>query len=284
VKIGAALIPLVGWGLAKPGADANRSAHLQAIRRLVGDFGLAAVELNGDFTTLFPEIFDGAYYEQVARLQDELGFACTVHLPFLWLDGLSLAEPVRQATVECVAQVAESTKPLAIESYVLHLWGTWSSLMASVQALPDGEKRTLLDRMLDRAALTLEQIGLLVPSRKVCVENIEHFPWEAIVPLVEERDLRICLDVGHLAVEGGDPLAFLGDHREFIGEIHLHDAYPAGVKGPRGRDHLALGRGNVEYARLLDNLVEGGYDGVLILEVNTEADLRESVERVRSWM
>ncbi len=284
MKIGAALIPLVGWGLAGAGANGSRHAHLQAIRRLVGEFGLAAVELNGDFTTLFPEVFDGAYYEQVAQLQVELGFACTVHLPFLWLDGLSLAEPVRKATVECLNQVVESTKPLAVESYVLHLWGTWSSLMATVQALPDGEKRTLLDRMLDRAALTLEQVRQLIPSRKVCVENIERFPWEAIVPLVEERDLRICLDVGHLAVEGGDPLEFLGDHRAFIGEIHLHDAYPAGVKGSRGRDHLALGRGNVDYAKLLDSLVDAGYDGVLILEVNTETDLRESVERVRSWM
>jgi sugar phosphate isomerase/epimerase len=284
VKIGAALIPLVGWGLVEAGADASRRAHLQAIRRLVGEFGLGAVELNGDFTTLFPDVFDGSYYAQVARLQAELGFACTVHLPFLWLDGLSLAEPIRAATVQCLAQVVELTEPVAVESYVLHLWGTWSSLMATVQVLPDGEKRTLLDGMLDRAALTLDQVGQLVPSRKVCVENIERFPWEAIVPLVEERDLRICLDVGHLAVEGGDPLEFLGDHRESIGEVHLHDAYPAGVKGPKARDHLALGRGNVDYASLLNSLVDGGYDGVLILEVNTEADLRESVERVRSWM
>ena len=284
MKIGAALIPLVGWGLAAEGPDATRRAHLQAIRRLVGEFDLAAVELNGDFTTLFPDVFDRAYYERVAQLQDDLGFACTVHLPFLWLDGLSLAEPVREATVECITKVVELTEPVAVESYVLHLWGTWSSLMATVQAMPDGEKRTLLDQMLDRAALTLEQIGQLVPARKVCVENIERFPWRAILPLVEERGMRICLDVGHLAVEGGDPLEFLADHRELIGEIHLHDAFPGGASGAGARDHLALGRGKVDYAGLLDKLVDGGYDGVLILEVNTEADLRESVERVRLWM
>ena len=284
MKIGAALIPLVGWGLAAEGPDATRRVHLQAIRRLVGEFDLAAVELNGDFTTLFPDVFDGAYYELVAQLQDELGFACTVHLPFLWLDGLSLAEPVREATVECITKVVELTEPVAVESYVLHLWGTWSSLMATVQAMPDGEKRTLLDQMLDRAALTLEQIGQLVTARKLCVENIERFPWRTILPLVEERGMRMCLDVGHLTVEGGDPLEFLADHRELTGEIHLHDAFPGGASGAGARDHLALGRGRVDYAGLLDKLVDEGYDGVLILEVNTEADLRESVERVRLWM
>jgi hypothetical protein len=34
----------------------------------------------------------------------------------------------------------------------------------------------------------------------------------------------------------------------------------------------------------MDRLAEGGYEGVLILEVNTEAHLRESVERVRAWL
>lgn len=284
MKIGAALIPLVGWGLAAEGPEATRSVHLQAIRRLVGEFRLRAVELNGDFTTLFPDVFDRAYYERVAELQVELGFACTVHLPFLWLDGLSLAEPVREATVECLTQVVEFAEPVAVESYVFHLWGTWSSSVATFQAMPDGEKRALLGQMLDRGALSLEQIGRLIPPQKVCVENIEPFPFGPILPLLEERGMRVCLDVGHLAVEGGDPLEFLADHREVIGEIHLHDALPGGARGSGARDHLALGRGQVDYAGLMGKLADGGYDGVLILEVNTEADLRESMERVRSWM
>jgi sugar phosphate isomerase/epimerase len=284
VRIGAALIPLVGWAGSVKGPEEARNLHLDAIRRLIEDFGLQAVELNGDFTTLFPDAFGEGYYRRVAELQHELGFACTVHLPFLWLDGLSLVEPVRQATVQCVLEVVKLSQRLSIESYVLHLWGMWSSLLATMQAMPDEEKRSLLHDMLSCAARTLDEIGGFVSPEQICVENLERFPLKAILPLVKERHMRICLDVGHLVVDGGDALAFLRQHRELIGEVHLHDALPEGGNEPGVKDHLPLGKGQVDYQGIMDSLAEGGYEGVLILELNTEAHLRESLERVRAWL
>jgi sugar phosphate isomerase/epimerase len=284
LKIGAALVPLVGWGIDAEQPELARRAHLSAIRRLVEEFGLKAVELNGDFTSLYPDVFDRAYYGQVAALQEELGFACTVHLPFLWLDGFSLAEPVREATIHCMARTLESTGALSIESYVVHLWGTWSSILATVQLLPEKEKRSLLEAMLRSAELTLEELGGLVSPRKICVENLESLPFEPVVPLVERQGMRICLDVGHLTVRGGDALEFLDRHWGLIGEIHLHDALLAGSPGPGARDHLPLGRGDVDYGGFMDELRESNYEGVVILEVNTEAALRESLERVGPWL
>lgn len=284
MRVGAALIPLVGWAGTVGGPEEAKSMHLGAIQRLFKEFGLQAVELNGDFTTLFPDAFGEGYYRSVAELQQELGFACTVHLPFLWLDGLSLAEPVRKASVQCVAKVVESTKPLSIESYVLHLWGMWSSLLATIQVMPHEEKRSLLDGMLSCAARTLDEIGGIVTAQKVCVENLERFPLGTILPLVTERDMRICLDVGHFTLDGGDALEFLLEHRGLIGEVHLHDALPGNVEGPGLKDHLPLGRGQVDYVGIMNELAEGDYQGVLILEVNTEAHLRESVEKVRPWL
>jgi sugar phosphate isomerase/epimerase len=283
MKVGAALIPLVGWGGTVGGPEAAKKLHLGAIQRLMKDFGLQAVELNGDFTTLFPDAFGEDYYRSVAEVQQDLGFACTVHLPFLWLDGLSLAEPVRKATVECVVKVLELTRPLSIESYVLHLWGMWSSLLATIQVMPDNEKRSLREDMLSAATRTLDEIGEIVSPQKVCVENLERVPMETILPLVMERDMRICLDVGHLTLDSGDVLEFLRRHWDAIGEVHLHDALPGDAEGPGVRDHLPLGRGQVDYVGIMDALAEGGYQGVLILEVNTEAHLRESVEKVRPW-
>ncbi|MDH4209044.1 MAG: hypothetical protein OEV76_09225, partial [Anaerolineae bacterium] len=154
MKIGATLIPLVGWGLDVNDVEGSRESHLRAIRRMAQEFGVKAVELNGDFSTLYPDVFERTYYERVARLQRELGFACTVHLPFLWLDGLSLAEPVRRASVECVARTLQWTKPLAVESYVLHLWGIWSSMLVSVQQMPAQERQRLLEAMLRQAGAT----------------------------------------------------------------------------------------------------------------------------------
>lgn len=284
MKIGATLIPLVGWGLDVDDVEGARVSHLCAARRMVQEFGVAAVELNGDFSTLYPDVFDRTYYEQVARLQEKLAFACTVHLPFLWLDGLSLAEPVRRASVECVSRTLEWTRPLVVDSYVLHLWGIWSSMLVAVQQMPLPERQRLLEGMLRQARATLGEVGDLVANQRLCVENLEHFPFEDIAGLVEQQEMKICLDVGHLTVSGGNAVDFLSRHWDMIGEIHLHDALPDGVGGPGVRDHLALGRGAVDYVQFLDRLREGGYDKVVILELNTEIDLVESIERVKPWL
>jgi sugar phosphate isomerase/epimerase len=284
LKLGAGVIPLVGWGLKGNGSQGAREAHLCAIRRLVEDFHVGAVELNGDFTTLYPDVFGKAYYDQVAELQRELGFACTLHLPFLWLDGASLAEPVRQATVQCIWQVLEATEALSIESYVVHLWGIWTSLLGTLQDMPDEEKQQLMDEILRSAMRTLEQLGGVASPGRLCVENLERIPFELFVPLVEEQGMRICFDVGHLAVQGGDPLEFLDRYWQMIGEIHLHDAIAVSGRVPGMRDHLPLGKGSVDYVALMDRLDEGGFGGVVILEVNTEGGLMESLERVQPWL
>jgi sugar phosphate isomerase/epimerase len=284
LRIGAALIPLVGWGLDVREREAARSLHLGAIRRLVQGLGLAAVELNGDFTLLYPDVFDREYYEHVAALQEELGFACAVHMPFLWLDGLSLAEPVREATMQCMAEMLDLTERVCVESYVLHLWGVWSSLLSTVQQMPVEEQRRLQDEMLHKASLTLEQLGEMISRDKICVENLEGFPFEGILPLVKREGMRVCLDVGHLTKDGGDALEFLDRHWELLGEVHLHDAVPGGGHSPGMRDHLPLGQGTVDYVGFMERLSKGGYEGVVILEVNTEAALLESIGRVEPWL
>lgn len=284
MKLGAGVIPLVGWGLKGSGSGEAREAHLRAIRRLVEEFRVRAVELNGDFTTLYPETFGGSYYEQVAEMQRELGFVCTLHLPFLWLDGASLAEPIRLATVQCLSQVLEATHSLSIESYVLHLWGVWTSLLGTLQQMPEEEKQQLLGEILRSAERTLEEVSGLIPPDELCVENLERIPFDLFSPLVERQGTRICFDVGHFAVLGGDPLAFLDQYWEIIGEIHLHDATTARGRVPAARDHLPLGRGSVDYSTLMNRLAEGGFGGVVILELNNEDDLLESLERVRPWL
>jgi sugar phosphate isomerase/epimerase len=284
VKIGATLIPLVGWRLDTRQPEKGRVRHLGAIRTLVEEYEIQTIELNGDFALLYPQVIDRGYYQQVADLQEELGFICTLHLPFLWLDGASLNEPIRQATMQSMKQVLEAAEPLRVESYVLHLWGVWTSMLARFQDMPPEEKQDLLSAILRRAEYTLAEFGDHVSPASVCVENLPALPFDYIIPLVERQGARICLDVGHLARQGGDVLAFVTEHWEQIGEIHLHDALPEAQKGSGPPDHLPLGEGRVDYVALMQILEERAYDKVLILEVNTEADLLRSLEKVRPWL
>jgi sugar phosphate isomerase/epimerase len=91
--------------------------------------------------------------------------------------------------------------------------------------------------------------------------------------------------VGHLAWQGGGELAFLEKYGEWVGEIHLHDAVlPSPDQGKRARDHLPLGQGELDYRALLRKLDEIGFDGCVILENNSEPDLRESLNKLQTFL
>lgn len=284
MRIGTTLIPLVGWSIDTAQPDKGRAWHLEAIRTLVEAYRIQAIELNGDFALLYPQVIDEGYYKQVAHLQEELGFTCTFHLPFLWLDGASLNEAIRQATVQSMRWILEMSEPLQVESYVLHLWGIWTSMLVGVQEIQREERGLLLKELLRRAEQTLSELGSLVSPGSVCVENLERLPFDYIVPLVERQGMQICLDVGHLTTCGGDALSFVTEYWDQIGEIHLHDALPKAEGGPGVQDHLALGKGKVDYVSFMQALEERGYDKVLILEVNTKDDLLQSLEKIRRWL
>ena len=58
MKIGAALIPLVGWGIDAEQPEPARRVHLIAIRRLVEEFGLEAARIIlGHRSTAITEVY-----------------------------------------------------------------------------------------------------------------------------------------------------------------------------------------------------------------------------------
>jgi sugar phosphate isomerase/epimerase len=284
MKIGATLIPLVGWA-ADPGEPAKeRERRLSALRRLVEEYGLKAVELTLDFGLLYPQVMDAAFYRRMAALQRELGFTCTTHLPFLWLDLTSLNEIVRQASVESVRRAVELAQPFQVETYVLHPWGSTTALITRV-ITDEVMQQNLLTAVLRQADRSLAEICAFVEPRALCVENLEALPFDLMVPLLERHGASICLDVGHLAWQGGGELAFLERHGERVREIHLHDAVPpTPAQGKRARDHLPLGQGELDHQALLRKLDEIGFDGCVIVENNNEADLRESLKELHSFV
>jgi len=280
-KFGSTVIPFTGWGVDPRQPEKERERHLRAVRRLVEELDLQVVELSMDFGLLHPQVMDAAFYRRVAALQEELGFACTIHLPFLWLDLTSLNELVRQASVESVRRAAELARLFQVETYVLHLWGPTTAQITHV-ITDEVLQRNLLTAVLQQADRSLAEICAFIEPRALCIENLEALSFDLVVPLLERHGTGICLDVGHLAWQGGGELAFLERHGEWVGEIHLHDALlPSSAQGKRAHDHLPLGQGELDHEALLRKLGEIGFDGCIIVENNNEADLRESLERLR---
>jgi sugar phosphate isomerase/epimerase len=288
MEIGTTNIPLADWVVNPTQPEEARSRRLASIRQLVEGYGLSAVELGLDMAIVYPRIFDAGFYVAVADLQQELGFTCTVHLPFLWLDASSLNEPVRQASVDCFRRAVELTRPVEVTTYVLHLWGSATIEIATVLANSSRREAVFVGLMVQAGRSLAEMCELLDP-RDLCVENLEAPSFDIALPLVKRHGVGICLDVGHLAYGygcgGGDAFDFLARHGDLIREVHLHDfVNESAGRHTHTRDHLPLGRGQMDTIAFLRKLDEMGFDGPVILEVNSKPDLEESLEQVKSFL
>ncbi len=74
------------------------------------------------------------------------------------------------------------------------------------------------------------------------------------------RQVGVCWDLGHDTRNGSLPVppGFIG----LVKHVHLHDV------SPDGKDHHPLVFGNVPYKERLGSLMEAGYTGAVILEVD----------------
>jgi len=125
------------------------------------------------------------------------------------------------------------------------------------------------------------------------VENM--FPWKArsreVAAYLPHWDLleldfpSTTLDLSHTAVSGTDALEVLDVLGDRLAHVHLAD----GV-GSNKDEHLVPGRGGQPFAEVLERLARVGYDGTVVLEVNTrralsrderEADLAEGLAFAR---
>ncbi len=125
---------------------------------------------------------------------------------------------------------------------------------------------------------------------------------EEIATLLERTDpalLRLCLDTGHVAFGGGDPLEVATRFASRLGYIHLKD-----INLPRLRSLLSggtnyvaaaqqdvfveLGRGSLDLPKLFAVLRAGGYEGWIIVEqdrvVHTQTDTLSSAKRSREYL
>jgi sugar phosphate isomerase/epimerase len=284
LKFATTTIATNGWMIDMSDPQASRNSRLAGIERLGRVYRLPAVEMTLDLALLYPQVFDADFYHRVADLQQQQGFACSVHLPFLWLDLASLNESIRKASVESILKTLELIRPVEVQACVLHLWGGVTQLIGSVTE--NSQQMQAVYAVLARQAQrSLEEIVEHYDAHKLCVETLERPDFSFALPIIEYLDASICLDVGHLAWQGGGELAFLEKHWPRIRVIHLHDVSireQAGQK--RILDHLPLGKGQLDYKAFLERLEQKGFDGIVVLELNHRPDLEASLEKVRSFL
>src|SRR5512138_2869058 len=191
--------------------------------------------------------------------QHELTY--TVHLPLdlkLGDDGSEGDQSIVKAK-----RVIDCTRELNPWAYVLHLDGK------SVRTSTD---QGLLKRWQDHSVRALEIVSEWAGSpEKLAVENLETYPLDFIQPVLDRIPVSRCVDIGHLWLDGHDPIPYLQAALPRTRVIHMH--------GITERDHRSLKFMAADKVRAVwQELLPTKYEGVLTLEVFSEEDFLSSLE------
>jgi inosose dehydratase len=123
------------------------------------------------------------------------------------------------------------------------------------------------------AGLGLEQV--LHPHVQTLVETADD-----VHRVLDGCDVRWCLDTGHLAIGGVDPVQFARDAADRVGHVHLKDVRLA-LAAPVLRREVSLmaatqdglftplGQGDVDIAGVIRTLEAAGYRGRYVIEQDT---------------
>jgi hypothetical protein len=110
-------------------------------------------------------------------------------------------------------------------------------------------------------------------------ENTNPGLLENLLPLLNDR-VGLCMDTGHLLIEGRSPAEYFSQRRGSIAEIHLHglDREKAAVDG-RLPDHRPVKEDAPWFRELFPMIAH--FDGILNLEVFSWEEAAQSIAAVK---
>lgn len=205
---------------------------------------------------------DAATVATLAELAARHSFSYTVHL----LDDVQLGERGHglHSSLQRAQMLIDRTRSLQPWAYVLHLDG---------RSVRDATNTAALQQWHADSVIALDLLaGWTTQREQLAVENLESYPPEFVTPVVTEADVRRCVDVGHLWLDGHDPLPHLAAAFEHMRVVHIH-----GLHG--GRDHQSLAHTPpAQLDPVVGFLLQRHYSGVVTLEVFGEEDFSTSLQ------
>ena len=199
--------------------------------------------------------------DELSKIAQDNDLTYTVHLPLDLRLGEDGSE--RDQSLVKAKRVIDCTCGLDPWAYVLHLDG---------KAIRTSTDADLIHRWQDHSVRALEIVsGWAGSPDKLAVENLETYPLDFIQPVLDRIPVSRCVDVGHLWLDGHDPIPYLQAALPRTRVIHVH--------GIAERDHRSLRFMPQEKVRAVwEELVGAKYEGVLTLEIFSEEDFLSSLE------
>ncbi len=246
--------------------DMSKLNYVQIVEKNI-DSGFKHIEITGDLIYVLPGILSPETISRLIELKQEKNISYSVHLPLWGIEPAAFSPHIRKASVDSFVDVIEITKALEPLCWVLHPTGALTVEFMNM-GLPEFAKGIMMHQFTSYAANTIKETleRTNIPSRKLAVENIE-YPFELMYPIIQQMDLSICFDTGHLLAGFSGQISvmeFIDKYYDRIIELHLHDG-----KFPR-IDHKPLGEYDLPVRELLLKLLEKNFAGPLVYELNLQ--------------
>ncbi|MBN2534099.1 MAG: sugar phosphate isomerase/epimerase [Spirochaetales bacterium] len=196
---------------------------------------------------------------------NNMGF--TVHLP-LRLSLGNTDEADRVSSVTLAAKIIRLTACISPRAYIIHL-----NENEPCKENADKARTVWTDLCSTSLHDIVSQAGT---GGYLCIENLEGYDITHLDPFLQIPDIHLCLDIGHLWVQGENPVRIIEQYAKNIRVIHLH--------GIHERDHRSLAFMDFDKVkRVLDAIRAHHFSGVLTLEVFNEDDLHTSLQVLDKW-
>ena len=142
---------------------------------------------------------DASVVAELGMVAAAHGLTYTVHLPLDLRLGANGDE--QHASLLKARKVIERTRPLQPWAYVLHLDG---------REVIDHPSSKVMSRWVDQAVRALEiTAGWAGDASLLAVENLEGYPLDFLDTVLARVAASRCIDIGHLWLDGHDPLPWL---------------------------------------------------------------------------
>ena len=131
-----------------------------------------------------------------------------------------------------------------------------------------------------RLAVALDEVGRIAAAHGLTATYHPHLSTivegpEQVERVFDRTEIGFCPDLGHLAAAGGDPVELVSRYLDRIPYIHFKDV-------TADASFVPLGQGTVDFRRVADVLLSGGYDGWVTVELggyDGDADTAASENR-----
>lgn len=208
-----------------------------------------------------------AVLDEMISIAHNQDLTFTVHLP-LDLEFGMVGETLH-VSLEKAKKVIQLTNCLNPYAFVVHLNGR--------DLLKNGYDYHSHNIWVQNSLRALDLVSTWAGrAQKICVENLEGYPLEFWEPVFEQCEVSRCIDIGHLLLDGHDPIPYLNQHLHRATVLHLH--------GISKRDHKSII--HIERSMLkniLNTIMENHYQHVVTLEIFDHEDFLSSMEILNSF-